>query len=441
MTGLQLGGSWAGGWDEPGLLSVLLIATSLAGSGIFVYDPSPGAGNLIGSETAVSGDDLYGNLALPGKVTYFFKPTAPPGYYAIQQFGASFNFYSAATEAGPWTQLAALALTMTSSTLHPPPAGLLQVTGTGFSLNGTEVTYFPSGDTTGATDGPVMNNLLAAGASIRLVPGVYYTNTGINPTANTSVKGPNRDICTIRQTDSTHTGFSWTSQNGVTLEGFTLVGTGSGTSAGIDATGSPLDYTTIRNVKIQSWGGSGVNLSGNIVSRFEGVVSLLNGGNGFSLFSAPTSTVFDNCYANANTLAGYRLANCHYVVLDGCACDNNKQGGFILSQCVACVVNGANVQSNTGTTEQFLMTGGTCNVVNGLFCDNTTVTQSVHLSSTETFATLTGLIEVSPGAGPTAFITTDAGTSCVVINDKHTTANSFAAGTAYEILPTSAVFH
>ena len=58
--------SWQGGWDEPGVLSVVIVASGSPGTGVFVYSGTPGAGNgPIGWITA-SATDPYGNTVQPG---------------------------------------------------------------------------------------------------------------------------------------------------------------------------------------------------------------------------------------------------------------------------------------------------------------------------------------------------------------------------------------
>lgn len=53
------------------LIALLIIAASISGfSGVFVYSPAPGAGNLIASLTATSGTDPYGNTYQAGLTVY-----------------------------------------------------------------------------------------------------------------------------------------------------------------------------------------------------------------------------------------------------------------------------------------------------------------------------------------------------------------------------------
>jgi hypothetical protein len=57
--------SWQGGWDEPGVLSLLIIETGIPGSGLFLYNGVPGLGTLLASVTE-SSTDPFGNTTQPG---------------------------------------------------------------------------------------------------------------------------------------------------------------------------------------------------------------------------------------------------------------------------------------------------------------------------------------------------------------------------------------
>jgi hypothetical protein len=84
----------------------LVIVFGTGFSGVFVYDPSPAAGDLIASMAAAQATDPYSNVYLPGVVGYFDTGS---GLQAVQ-LGTSqgIGFYTAPTEAGPWTQVAAI---------------------------------------------------------------------------------------------------------------------------------------------------------------------------------------------------------------------------------------------------------------------------------------------------------------------------------------------
>jgi hypothetical protein len=57
--------SWQGGWDEPGVLSLVIIETGIPGSGLFLYNGVPGPGTLLASVTE-STTDPFGNTTQPG---------------------------------------------------------------------------------------------------------------------------------------------------------------------------------------------------------------------------------------------------------------------------------------------------------------------------------------------------------------------------------------
>lgn len=68
------------GWQQS--VFQLVIIEGSAGSGLFVYSPSPGLGNLIASITPVSGTDSFGNPYLAGVSSY-----GPPGAGIANLFG------------------------------------------------------------------------------------------------------------------------------------------------------------------------------------------------------------------------------------------------------------------------------------------------------------------------------------------------------------------
>jgi len=97
---LQEQGSWAGGWNEPGILTVVLISGGVPGSGLFVYSGVPAKGNLIASISAVAGTDVYGNTIREGVTAY--KPDGLGGFLArmaLSSNAGDLEFQSAATAA------------------------------------------------------------------------------------------------------------------------------------------------------------------------------------------------------------------------------------------------------------------------------------------------------------------------------------------------------
>lgn len=77
-----------------------------AATGVFVYDPSPGFGNLIASTTDALFDP-FGN-AIPAKGVTTYHVTAVGVWFAVAHQGADIIAYQATSPAGPWNLLADL---------------------------------------------------------------------------------------------------------------------------------------------------------------------------------------------------------------------------------------------------------------------------------------------------------------------------------------------
>jgi len=71
-------------------------------NGAFFYSGTPAAGNLIQSITNSTGTDPFGNAYLAGTTTYTTIGTV----FAVNLNQNAINWYSAATEAGPYTKVA-----------------------------------------------------------------------------------------------------------------------------------------------------------------------------------------------------------------------------------------------------------------------------------------------------------------------------------------------
>ena len=115
----------------------LLIVTSSGGfTGLFVYSPAPGAGNLIASTAAQPGTDPYGNAYLSGEAVY---GTIAGTSYAIQLgwtsgIGSSvplIGFYTAATPAGPYTRQSFISIDNSGNFIVTSPANVQFGVGSG----------------------------------------------------------------------------------------------------------------------------------------------------------------------------------------------------------------------------------------------------------------------------------------------------------------------
>jgi hypothetical protein len=92
------------GWESTSTFPLLIITSINPQTGLFVYSGAPAAGDLIASITAAGGTDLFGNATLSRLASY-----DPASLTAVALAGGVLNFYTAPSEAGPWTQVAQIA--------------------------------------------------------------------------------------------------------------------------------------------------------------------------------------------------------------------------------------------------------------------------------------------------------------------------------------------
>jgi hypothetical protein len=291
-----------------------------------------------------------------------------------------------------------------------------------------------------------LNAALAAGGGVVYFPaGTYKTSAALTLKTGVTLQGAGENATTIKQNTAgaTH-GLTGVDLSYVSVRDLTLSGPNSGSGNGINLTRSVnpnIPYCSFSNLQIATFGNAGFFSDTMIASTLSAVQARSNGGDGFQFNSTTgntTSVALAGCFANANSGSGYELDSCVYCVLNGCASDNNLGGGYALFGAQSCTLNACGSEANTGNN--VLLSGGIGNTVNGLWV-NVNSGVGVSLASGETFATLNGCVENSVSGSPTAFIKTVAGTSCVITNDKHATANSFAAGTAFEIVATGGTAH
>lgn len=317
----------------------------------------------------------------------------------------------------------------------------------GFNVQNAAYAGGAKGDGTTDDTAAIAAALSAAGSAgggvVYLPPGTYKISSALTIPSKVTIAGAGMDATTISQVTTSAHGITGTDVSKVTIRDLTINGPGSGSGNGVNLVrsgASSIPQCSFERVQAATFGNCGFKADVLIVSRFAGCTARSNGGDGFQLTSAAgntTSTSLTSCYANTNAGIGYELDSCIYCSLTACAADHNAGGAYALFGGQSCTLTGCGAEANTGTN--VLLQGGIGNTVNGLWV-NVNAGIGVSLASGEVDATLTGCVENSP-SGATAWIKTVTGTSCVVINDKHTTANSFAAGTAYEILFSGGATH
>lgn len=88
--------------------SLVIVQSGGNFQGLFVYSPTPGAGNLSSSVATVTGTatDPYTNVYLDGIVNY--ATSGGPPIFAVQLSGGAVLYSTATSEAGPWTSVSSL---------------------------------------------------------------------------------------------------------------------------------------------------------------------------------------------------------------------------------------------------------------------------------------------------------------------------------------------
>src|SRR5258708_7022195 len=87
-------------WQNQNVFPLLIINAWGTFTGLFVYSPAPGAGNLVDSVAAAAGTDPYSNAYLAGMVNYF--QVSPTSFLAVQTYQGQVTFYTATSAGGPW---------------------------------------------------------------------------------------------------------------------------------------------------------------------------------------------------------------------------------------------------------------------------------------------------------------------------------------------------
>src|SRR6266496_4081684 len=106
--------------------NIVIRGGSVVSGTILDYSPNPGANNLVHSRSPGGGFDSFGNAYLAGDVSY---TNISGTYFAIQNNSGQIAFYTAASEAGPWSLHVVEKFSTTTGYLGfgPPGAPTLEV--------------------------------------------------------------------------------------------------------------------------------------------------------------------------------------------------------------------------------------------------------------------------------------------------------------------------
>lgn len=320
--------------------------------------------------------------------------------------------------------------------------GATNIVPTTMSLYATVVT---TGDTTGASDTLAIQTALNTNLPVLLGPGTFYINASLTMVTGDTLMGSGMNSSIISMTQTAVDAITFTDQRFITIRNLQIQGPGSGSGRGIAGhfTTQALAGLDITNVFIANMGGEGLYLETPITSVFRNVRCQTNAVNGSSEFriNNGTSCTFEGCYANAGGGIGYFINGLHYSAFNGCAADTitaNNNGAYFIQAGLGLSFNGC---GNESSTTGFKITSSSKAItLNG--CRTYRQTQWAFLiTGTSTGIVINGCMEDSPQVGATASIQVDSGSQAVVINPVTTTAQVYAAGTAFVITQTGGTAH
>lgn len=151
-----------------------------------------------------------------------------------------------------------------------------------------------------------------------LPAGTYKTTSGLSFGTPIKIFGDGADVTSetgtiIKPTQSsgialTFTNASGSFDNGLILEDFAIIGTGSGTAVGLEVNGAVWTNSRIRNVTVQSMGGRGVVVDDCLTANFEHVRAAGCGSDGFRISGSNGIRLY-GCMSESNAGYGYHFDN------------------------------------------------------------------------------------------------------------------------------------
>jgi hypothetical protein len=285
----------------------------------------------------------------------------------------------------------------------------------------------------------------SAGGTVYIPGGTYRLTDQIVVHNGVSIVGDGPTASVLQQTSATAHGIYGKDLRHVSISSLGVTGPGpaSGTMSGIYL--EPVDvvalnYVSMRDLRVQNFGGDGIHVVRTIVSVFDRILAATNGGYGISL-PAPddtgaggTSCVLNACYGNGNLTGGFRIHRMSYTSLNGCAADSSPVG-YQIDLSYGVTLNGCGAEDCVTGIE---INGGGGNLITGgvIYASRGTC---VHITGGATGCGVAHLVEVAPNtaSGALKCIKTETGTHTVVTAVTSVKAMDYATGTV-QVLDDSA---
>lgn len=284
--------------------------------------------------------------------------------------------------------------------------------------------------------------IAAAGGGILFVPaGTYKLTAALSLTSANVVSflGLGPGISVFNQTSTSANGIFYNPSSTLSYASITnmsVTGPGSGTGVGIflEANSGAAQVTScnLENVTVSGFGSHNIEIVTGVGTSLDTVNSTSSGGHCYFL-SGGTGNVMDNCYAGggATTQQGFQLTNVSYTTLNGCKVFGTGGGYQItggsanqITGCGADTILAANGQDGSG----FKINGGTVHTVSSCF-SNVNRAKAFYITGSAVAASFYGVQENAPGAGATASIQVDSGSTALAAEWSAVTATNFVGGT------------
>lgn len=280
-------------------------------------------------------------------------------------------------------------------------------------------------------------NATGTNGTLYIPAATYVITAALTVPSSINILGSGVNTTIIKQTTTTANAFTATSTTALKMSDFQLFGPSSGSGIGISISGSPTSYVNIRNVRVSHFGSDGLNVGDPIITRFDNVVSVLNGGHGFNVggpssATGGTSNSFTACYGLSNTQAGFYLNNLQYSNLSGCGSDSNGTG-YYLNACVGVSLTGCGSESTVVNAapyngNSFVINGGYGNsIVSAFVFQNPAISYWVTGSATKIL--LLSVSDNGPVGGATNSIKIDANSEVTVSSPVTTSPVSYSSTT------------